>query len=78
MSLAALKATIPLVDLASVDPGDETELAVAINKVAAAILEVEALGGGAPLDVIKPSELAVALTNMGHDPTKPLILGLVG
>ena len=44
MSLALLRAApVPLIDLASVDPGDESELAQAINLLAAAVLELDAL-----------------------------------
>jgi len=64
MSLATLKATVPLVPIDSVDPGDERELAVAANALAVAILEVEALvgtGGGTPITVVPLSTIANAL-----------------
>ena len=64
MSLATLKATVPLVPIDSVDPGDERELAVAANALAVAILEVEALvgtGGGTPITVVPLSSITNAL-----------------
>ena len=40
--------------------------------------EIDAKVGGPPMEVVKPSELAVALENMGYAPGQLLILGLTG